>query len=299
MPTPGATGSAIAITSTPAFTMLELSNIADCNALRRYLIKKGLTDLSPKTAGMNTVSFCGNTAKKYGAGFIGQLQKLPADWLVLSGHHGILYASDYGSFAVDPTVDPSDCYNNNKYAGFFNNDYHHGRWEQATRSLPNTGKNDSELYCSTTEPASSGIAPFSQANPYIPTDAALLGALKTRCKGIILSACNTFSYRHVRKKWVKHFPNAVIFGTYGKIKMGLHVIQALMSAPSTTTDFWLNPQAVLDSSPDMPQKISKEVFKQGNKKGTDIGMIYKNVAYVSAASATDPMDELPVDFIFN
>jgi hypothetical protein len=289
----GASGSKISSTVQGTFTMLELSDIADCNALRAYLIKKGLKDLSPKTKNSVTVSFNGAIALSNGADFISRLQNIPADWLVLSGHHGILYGSDYNLFG-DPTNNRNDlinCYNNNKYAGFFNNEYHSGRWDNASRKSPDTAKKPAELYCSTTDYAPASIAPFPQTNPYIPGN-----TLKTRCKGIILSACNSLSYKSVRSKWVQSFPNAVIFGTFARIPMGLYVIKALMTAPSTTKDFWLNPQSVLNASSDMPKKIAGEVFAIGSNWGISVGMIYNNKAYFGPGTAGDSVQIQPFDF---
>lgn len=293
----GSTGTPLAAVMPTTFSMLELSNINDCNKLRAYFMKKGFVDLSPKVNGQATVSFNGSIAKSSGATFISQLQKLPADWLMLSGHHGILYGSDYDNY-LDATgdIDTEKCYNNNDLAGFFNNDYHHSRWEHSSRTDPNAKTNVNEIYCRTTKPASSTVAPFPQNNPYLPDNAADLAALKKKCKGIILSACNTLSYKSVRKYWVTNYPDAVIFGTLGKIPMGLYVVNSLASAPSTTREFWENPATFLASASDMPQTIIAEINKRARTYGIAILMIYKKRAYLHSGKASDPAYDFPHDF---
>jgi hypothetical protein len=296
----GNSGSTITATPSVSFTMLELSDVADCSALRTYFIKKGLTDKSPKIGSRIIPSFNGKIAKDSGADFIARLQNIPADWLVLSGHHGVLYSADYATYG-DPLNVTADLYklrNNQQHSGFFNDNYHEGRWENASRGEPDKGQDPAELYCSTTEHAAAHIAPFDQSNPYIPLDAALRNSLKSKCKGIILSACNTLSYKYARIKWVRHFPDAVIFGTFARIPRGLYVIKSLMGAPSTTKDFWNAPRSVLDSSADMPKQIAGEVARLGRQREIKIGMIYNKKVYFPLDSGPEQVEERDYDFDF-
>jgi hypothetical protein len=301
--TTGSTGKVTVIIESASFTMFELSDSADCVKLKSYLVRKGFKDITPVQPGKtSTTSFKGSNAKG-GKDIISKLQATPADWLILSGHHGILYASDYELFGdINVSANLENCLNNNKYAGFFNDDYHHGRWENATQldpALNSTSQGLSqyysrEIFCSTTDPASPSIAPFDQQNPYLPGT-----ALNTKCKGIILSACNTFSYRSVRKKWGDSFPDAVIFGTFARIPEGLRVANALASAPSTTKSFWIDPQAYLNSAPDKPEKFALEISKYGARQGVSLGMIYQKKAYFpSSSSGNISIQVLPYDFSY-
>lgn len=285
----GSSGTTISTVAQSTFTMLELSDIADCNAIRPYLIKKGLKDLSPPVNGKATVSFNGKLAATNGTSFIDQIEKIHSDWFILSGHHGILYSSEYDKWP-ETSSDKEDynrCFNENEYAGFFNNDYHDGHWDKASRSKPTAGGSQREIYCSTTSHAPALIAPFPQKNPFIPADASLLSAHCAKCKGIILSACNTLVYRSVRMKLVSSFPNAVIFGTLSRIPRGLYVVKSLMAAPSTGKDFWNNPTAFLASKSDMPMKIAKEIVAQGKNYNIDLGMIYNNKIYMDDVGKTE------------
>jgi hypothetical protein len=122
-----------------------------------------------------------------------------ADWYYLSGHHASQFGNDRDG------VDWLTFFNTHKQAGFFNEPYHMGPWEQGSAASPDVGRSDLDVYMTTSSDAWTD-EPGPEDNP-------LYGYPRENCKGVMLVGCNAMMYLADRKKYCYYYPNAVVIGT--------------------------------------------------------------------------------------
>lgn len=277
------------------FAMIELSDPTDCNDRKRLWRRMGFKDITPGLAKKTKVpSLNGEKAVSIGKDLIKDMKSVNAHWYLLSGHHGRLYAKDIEGFANNHNY-----YNNTDYAGFFNNDYHHGRWSFAWRDAARLDEIerklvdpverhkhkklvahfDNELYLNTTSKAPKPIARFKQDNPLL--DDAIKAKRSNKCLGIIISACNTLAFKEVRKFWQGYYPNSVFFGTFRTIGYGYQVTNAIARSSMTNTKFWRDPSSVLASQADCV-RLAKQISMKFPRSRRDlgIGMMFKGKVYL-------------------
>jgi len=280
------------------FAMIELADPKDCNDRKKGWKRLKFQDITPELAKRRKVpSLNGKTVESVGEDLIQNVKGVNAHWYLLSGHHGRLYAAD-----IDRFTNPYDYYSKQDFAGFFNNDYHHGRWEKVWRdparlelaadSLadPDWRKRnrkvgahfDHELYLSTTAHAPSIHTgdQFFQTNPLI--DSHLQSRRKNRCLGLILSACNTLSFTAVRKYWQANYPDSIIFGTFRTIGHGYQVTNAIARSRMTDRKFWRSPSEVLTGD-DACEELAMQIARKFPRSRRDfgIGFIWKGNLWVS------------------
>ncbi len=122
------------------FAMLELANPADCNRRRGQWKRYKFKDVTPILAKRSRVPSLNGSQVATGRKVIAKLEDVVADWYMLSGHHGRLFAEDTEIYnRPNGTWDSDAYYDKLEYAGFFNNDYHHGPWI-ASRAIPTSEK---------------------------------------------------------------------------------------------------------------------------------------------------------------
>ena len=271
------------------FAMIETCDSADCNARKSQWLRYGFKDVTPMFGGQSTVPSLNDSMVDQGRQMLKAMATVGADWFMISGHHGAIYSSDYNSYTTDGLEVNDECtnldwdrlHNEEEYCGFFNEAYHEVYWEHGKRDhhiprgdLPPSVTNliANSIYLRTAEVAPSSIAAVGQDNPVFDS---------TSCtpapKGIILSACNTLSYKSARKTWSGYFPNAVIIGTLGCIVSGTWVSTAIASAAMTNESFWRDPQSVLDQ-PGMCDQLEKQLTA-AFPSSSEIGVMYKNRLY--------------------
>jgi len=260
------------------FAMIELADSADCNARKSQWLSYGFKDVTPKFSARSTVPSLNGAMVAQGRGMLKDMASIAADWYMVSGHHGALYASDYGRFNTpDGRMDQRRITNEEEYCGFFNEAYHESYWEHAARdshdaaALPGTPADS--IYLRTTDAAPADIASHDQDNPVFDATSAAPSP-----KGIIISACNTLAYRSARKTWSGYFPQAVIIGPTGRIVTGTWVSNAIASAQMTNESFWRDPQSVLDQA-GMCEQL-EEQLTANFPKSSKIGFIYKTMLYL-------------------
>lgn len=283
------------------FAMIELADSADCNARRRIWKGYSFKDVTPMFSGRGQVPSLNDGMVADGRQMIQQMQSINADWFMLSGHHGCLYESDYDSFKTNGQIDTLSCANGMDFCGFFNEAYHAGRWEYATRADPDALLNDpddgpkmaknhaNEIYLRTTPAAPSTVAKHTQTNPLLDGTPDQATSRSGQCKGIIISACNTLIYRAARDTWATAFPNAVIIGSVSRIVSGTWITNAIASAKMTNENFWRDPQSILDQ-PGMCEQLRGQL-QAGFPSSATIGLIYKKTLFVAGRSqaAGDPL----------
>lgn len=220
------------------------------------------------------------------------LASISADWYMISGHHGVIYRSEYGFFTSDGKPPKSDLSNLDRerferlrneapYCGFFNESYHKLYWEEAGRDAHSPKEDSPEamrlhaqsIYLRTTEAAPASIAAVSQENPVV--DGMKNGPPP---KGIIVSACNTLFYAHVRRMWSTRFPHAVVIGTATRIVSGTWVSNAIARATMTTEQFFRDPPSILDQ-PGKPQQLEVELNRHYRRDRPVVGVLYKRRFY--------------------
>jgi len=256
------------------FAMIELADSADCNARKSQWLGYGFKDVTPKFASRSTVPSLNGSMVPQGRDMLHDMVMTDADWYMVSGHQGALYSSDYAIYTTDGVLDVPRLYNDEEYCGFFNEAYHEGRWDHASRADPNSHANANEIYLrATVDEAPAPIANHKQDNPLFD-----LTAWAPEPKGIILSACNTLAYTKTRIAWSGYFPNAVIFGTMARIVSGTWVTNAIASASMTNEQFWRDPKSVLDK-PGACEELEKQLTA-GFPKSSKIGFIYKKTIYL-------------------
>jgi hypothetical protein len=266
------------------FAMIETAVSADCNARKSGWLSYGFKDVTPMFAGQSTVPSLNGSMVAQGRQMLKAMVDVGADWYMISGHHGALYQSEYDSYTTDGQPCKADMsnlnsdalHNEEKYCGFFNEAYHEGRWEHASRSNPDSHVDPREIYLRTTIAASNDIAKHAQDNPvfnktsWVPPP-----------KGIILSACNTLNYLTARVTWATYFPGAVIIGPFDRIVSGTWVSNAIAGAQMTNESFWRDPQSILDQ-PGMCEQLSKQLTA-GFPRSSIIAVIYKGNVYVDGS----------------
>lgn len=269
------------------FAMIELAESADCNARKSQWLSYGFKDVTPVFSGQSSVPSLNGSVVAQGHQMLKQMVDVAADWYMVSGHHGALYESDYYRFLTpDGQRDDLAIVNDEEYCGFFNEAYHQGRWETATRSDPDSTAHPparisdfhaNEIYLRTTDSAPAAIAKHTQDNPIFDST-----SWAPEPKGIIISACNTLIYRSARKTWSEYFPNAVIIGTISRIVTGTWVTNAIASAKMTTEAFWRDPKSILDQ-PGMCAQLEQQLT-DGFPRSSTIGFIYKGTLYMPGRS---------------
>jgi hypothetical protein len=293
------------IAKTPiTFAMIELADPSDCNSRRSGWLNYGFKDVTPKFASQSQVPSLNDSQVAPGRKMLELMASVNADWYMLSGHQGALYAHDYFLFnGADGNMDPVRLVNEEEFCGFFNESYHEGRWMHSKRTDPDATTKESpdahpgadketpekdvaahranELYLRCTPPAPKDMALHTQNNPYLDgvTSTTMVERLG-RCKGLILSACNTLIYLSNRATWSAFFPNSVIFGTYSRIANGVWVTNSIASAAMTDENFWRDPPSVLDQTGNC-EKLATQLMS--NYAGTDragICFIYKGTLYL-------------------
>lgn len=325
---------------TLTFAMIELSDPTDVNDRRRTWLGRAYRyrDVTPvfnswsKIPSLNgKIAVSAQTLKS-----LDEMRKIDADWYMLSGHHGRLYADD---MFLPCFSDSKDHINRQDHTGFFNNEYHHGRWEQAYRKRPSSGEKDlanwneasdwdphsdatyrrvnkrlkkwddvpytrkmrrkmidhleREHYLSCTGEPSALLAPFSTENPVL--EPSVQAKRATRCKGVILAACNTLNYAATRKTWHAYFPNAVVIGTGGRIAAGYQLTNAIYKSRMCNRSFWENPGSVLTDESKL-EELAKSLAA-GFPRGKMVAVMFnKKLALAlreksgSITSATYPHD---------
>ncbi len=276
------------------FAMIELAEPEDSNARKSQWLRYGFKDVTPVFAGQSTVPSLNGSMVAQGRQMLKQMVDVAADWFMVSGHHGALYQADYENFSTpEGSRDNQALSNGEEYCGFFNESYHKGRWETASRDDPDSTSFPSpnlatyhanEIYLRTTDTAPGSIAKHAQDNPVFDST-----AWAPAPKGIIISACNTLFYKSARKTWSGYFPNAIIIGTMGRIVSGTWVTNAIAAASMTNEAFWRDPQSILDQ-PGMPDQLSQQLTDNFPKSST-IGLIYKGTLHFGGISqpAGDPI----------
>ena len=280
------------------FAMIELADPKDCNDRKRLWKRLKFQDITPEVAARAKVpSLNGRKTETIGLNLIQGMKSVNAHWYLLSGHHGRLYSDDMNRFK-----NSYDYFSQQDYAGFFNNEYHHGRWiklwrdpariKQAADALANPDWRDAnkkmakhfdyELYLTTTAEAPDSITggQFDQVNPLLVSR--MQPRRSSKCLGIILSACNTLSFSAVRKYWQSNYPNSVIFGTFRTIGHGYQVTNAIARAKLTNAKFWRQPSDVLVDEgvrEDLVMQIARKFPRSRREFG--IGIIYDGKVYVS------------------
>jgi hypothetical protein len=275
---------------TITFAMIELSEDKDVNDRRSAWLGRAYRyrDVTPVFNAWSKIpSLNGSVAVSAEAiRSLEEMKKIDADWYMLSGHHGRLYTED---MILECYSSPIDHANRQDHTGFFNDDYHHGRWEQVTRKRPAAGASDPaswneatpwdprsdatyrrpnsalkkfedvpytskmrrkmiehqdrERYLSCTGKPSPVLAPFATDNPVL--EPSMQATRASRCKGVILSACNTLIYRATRLTWQAYFPKAVFIGTGGRIAHGWQLTNAIYKSSMCNKAFWEDPASVL------------------------------------------------------
>jgi hypothetical protein len=280
------------------FAMVETADSADCNSRKNTWLGYGFKDVTPDFGSQATVPSLNGSQVAAGRTMLEKMAAIDADWFMLSGHHGAIYASDYTLLSGGSSkLDFDAIMNNEDFCGFFNESYHEGRWDHASRSDPDASSNPpktgnmtdlmtNEIYLRTTAAATSPIASHVQDNPMVDRAS---GASAPTPKGIILSACNTLIYKSARTFWNTNFPNAVIFGPVSRIASGTWVTNAIASAAMTNEAFWRDPQSILDQS-GMCEKLEKQITA-GFPSSSKIGLMYKGTLYIpgKSQSATDSL----------
>ena len=280
------------------FAMIELADPQDCNDRKGTWLNYGFKDVTPTFGSQSTVPTLDGSSAAGGRQMLTALASVNADWYMVSGHHGVMFASDYGLFTTDgqpPKADRSNLdtqkiMDQEQYCGFFNESYHSGRWEHASQDNPTpssltSSQQANEIYIRTTPAASNDRAPFSQTNP-------LLDSTHTPPKGIIISACNTLIYRVARTTWSNAFPNAVIIGSVSRIVSGTWITNAIAAAQMTNESFWRDPQSILDQ-PGMCEQLTKQL-QDNFPKTSVIGVIYKQKLYFAGTfQAVDADLQIP------
>ena len=281
------------------FAMIETAVSADCNARKSGWLRYGFKDVTPLFGKQSTVPSLNDSMVGQGREMLKQLGAVNADWYMISGHHGAIYASEYNLFTTDGQPMAKDmsnfnslkCYNEEQYCGFFNENYHETYWDFASRtnhevrvsaSSPLAAKVANSVYLRTTEAAPSAISPVPQDNPVFDSTAA-----GPAPKGIILSACNTLIYKKTRTKWSGYFPNSVIIGPFSRIVSGTWVSNAIGAAAMTNESFWRNPQSILDQ-PGKCEQLEKQLTAAFPSSAA-IGVVYKGKIYLKEG-------DFPVDF---
>lgn len=278
------------------FAMIELADPADCNSRKSQWRAYGFKDVTPTFGAQSTVPTIDGSMTANGRAMMQQMAGVSADWFMISGHHGALYHSDYDSYTTDgqpcnedhTNLDWDALYNGEQYCGFFNESYHETYWSYAKRDHHDPSGNATgataaavanAVYLRTTDAAPSSIAPPEQDNAVFDTT-----AWAPEPKGIIVSACNTLSYKAARKAWSGYFPNAVIIGTTCCINLGTQVTNAIAAAAMTNQQFWRDPQSVLDQD-----GMCVQLMKQLNTSYSTItiGLLYKKKFY---EPSNDPQD---------
>jgi hypothetical protein len=270
------------------FAMIELAEVPDCNSRKSTWVGYGFKDVTPEFGAQSTVPSLNGGKVKQGRTMLQEMASIDADWFMISGHHGAIYASDYDLLSGGPKMDAEAIVNGEDFCGFFNESYHEGRWEHASRDDPDKKADANEIYLRTTGAAPSSIANHTQNNPL--ADRAS-GASAPTPKGIILSACNTLIYKSARTFWNANFPNAVIFGPVSRIVSGTWVTNAIASAQMTTESFWRDPQSILDQA-GMCEKLEKQLTAGFPKEdGSKIGFLYKGTLFIpgKSISASDSL----------
>ena len=269
------------------FAMIELAEPEDSNARKSQWLRYGFKDVTPLFSGQSTVPSLNDSMVAQGRKMLGQMVDVAADWYMVSGHHGAIYQSDYYSHLLpDGNLDEKAIVNEEEYCGFFNEAYHQGRWETATRADPDSTLHPpariatfhaNEIYLRTTDSAPDTIAKHIQDNPLFDST-----SWAPEPKGIIISACNTLIYKSARKTWSGYFPKAVIVGTISRIVSGTWVTNAIASAKMTNDSFWRDPQSILDQ-PGMCAQL-EEQLTAGFPKSSTIGFVYKGTLYLPGRS---------------
>ena len=264
------------------FAKIELTNPHAWDALKSFWKKPCFKDISP--LGARRLLLNGGIVSKQGNQYLQEMKKINADWYLLVGHHAGMYADDpnlYGSW--------KEYFNKHDRAGFFNHNYHHGRWDIADHAHPNRGENKRKndfklgLFLRTT---SISPAPFSQDNPLL--EDAMKSSRKTKCKGIILAGCNSLIMKKERIIWNEYYPDSLIFGAVKRLPGSFALIKAIKMAPLIRNlKFWENPRPLL-GQPGKLEELTKLVASNfPHMRGeAGLGILFKGQLFVSVYSGT-------------
>lgn len=266
------------------FAMIETADSADCNARKSQWLSYGFKDITPTFGSQSTVPSLNDSMVSQGRQMLEAMKSVNADWYMISGHHGVIYTSEYMNYlGADQDVDFTACANGAPYCGFFNEAYHAGRWMWASQSDPdaqnyatppaNLAQNEAnEIYLRTTDAAPDSAAKQNQDNPVFDS-----ASSSPAPKGIIISACRTLFYLSARKTWSSYFPNAVIIGTNDRIVSGTWVSSAIAAAQMTNESFWRDPQSILDQD-GMCTQLEQQLTANF-PSSSEIAVVYKGTLY--------------------
>lgn len=269
------------------FAMIELADTPDCNARKGQWLRYGFKDVTPLFGSRSSVPSLNDSMVDQGRQMLKAMAYVVADWYMVSGHHGCIYADDYNRYTTDGkpwdsdhhNLDVNKLYDEEPYCGFFNEAYHKTYWDYGTRDYHTPKSNSSSssliaksIYLRTTDAAPANIGPTDEDNPVFDST-----SWAPEPKGFILSACNTLSYKAARKTWSTYFPNAVFIGTTSWIVSGTWVSTAVASAAMTNESFWRNPQSILDQA-GMPEQLEKQLTANF-PSSSEISVLYKGNLY--------------------
>jgi hypothetical protein len=267
-------------------------------------------------------SLNGKMVEKDGVQFLSEMEAINADWYVLSGHHGRLYTVDLFTYIGNlrdyfNKLEYAGFFNNNYHHsrwfgrwGGWNKDSATGKPtklpaadyydyvsdpKKSIRCLIDGGllkpwkakvtELNTSLYLRTTDPAAKKkLAPFDhpwgQENPLC--FKRMENSRKRKCKGIILSACNTLVFKQARIFWNSYYPDAIIFGTFTTINSGIQVIKAIKRSRLTNKKFWVNPRAVLGNDRRKARELALDVAKKfpKSRRHYGLGFMYNGEIYV-------------------
>ncbi len=206
------------------FCVVEFLDNSDSTMVKRRWEKFGFRDVTPRigNARSEVATFKKDKYAQQWEDFQEKLGKVYPEWIYISGHHA---AQFWASANVDNNGRP---YNTNEEyrleqseVGFFNEDYHLGRWHWIKQTPPQViTQKPTEIFMSMTNEGGGGLLAFetenvpkfqrSRRNP-------LLGELRNPfCMGLLLIGCNTLTYGRVRRALTNSFPEAVVIGLVSK-----------------------------------------------------------------------------------
>ncbi len=266
------------------FAIVELGDPPDARAFRQSWRGWGFKDVTPLWGKQGVKSFAlvrSNIARW--PEFKEALRSVEADWYFLSGHHGRQFASDWQN-PVHESEEQQDLVkyrlaNRQREAGFFNKAYNDGQFLHASRNAPDEGKRPNSVYMTTTSEA--GTIAKEYENP-------LFDRVHPQCKGVLLSGCNTLFMRQVRIAFRRHFPNAVILGTWDKTKeRGLAFSNPILKVCGN--GFFTNPPSTEEKIVEFVQKINRFHFA----KQWGIGIQYRDSVWYNRLHGA--VFRIPVD----
>jgi hypothetical protein len=277
----------------PTFCIVEFLDNSDSKMVKRRWESFGFRDVTPRLGNPRSevITFKEDKYARQWDTFQAQLGKVQADWYYLSGHHASQF---WNSINLDnqgkPFHDFSDFYQNQEEIGFFNEHYHHGRWQwHSTQPDRPINTNPLEIYMSSTDRHSKGLIqpqwggePAFQKSPGNP----LLGdIIDPYCLGLLLIGCNTLSYRETRRSLSRRFPEAVIIGLVGS-KNSADSTPLIQRIFKTCNRNWFSRPQTDPAHPDQPldplelaRRLNHPVGKFLYALQDILGVVYKGKYY--------------------